>query len=115
MRHNIPDSTISALRELFLRMIRAEMMEAQGAAQAGDDLQQALTILCADARDNNVRAEQLVIAIKRGWASLHQERQRPRAAGPDELLNNVITLCIDEYYAGEPDAFADGFADDESR
>jgi len=98
----IPDSTISALRELFLRMIRAEMMRAEGSARAGDDLAQALAILCSDARRNDIRAEQLVIAIKQGWSSLHQERPRPRAAGPDELLNLVITLCIDEYYAGEP-------------
>ncbi|MGH7622592.1 MAG: hypothetical protein ACREMU_09665, partial [Gemmatimonadaceae bacterium] len=97
-RRTIPDSTISALRELFLRMIRTEMMRADDAPRASDDLLDSIALLCADARRHDVRAEQLVIAIKRGWASLHQERQRPRAAGPDELLNHVITLCIDVYY-----------------
>ena len=106
VRHGIPDSTISALRELFLRMIRAEMMQIEGSARAADDLGRTLTVLCADARRNNVRAEQLVIAIKQGWSSLHQERPRPRAAGPDELLNEVVSLCIDEYYADEPSDLA---------
>ena len=97
-RSSIPDSTISALRELFLRMIRTESMRADGTARAGDDVRDALRVLCADARLHAVRAEQLVIAIKQGWSSLHQEHPRPRVAGPDVLLNHVITLCIDEYY-----------------
>lgn len=101
VRSSIPDSTIAALRELFLRMIRTESMRADGGARADDDARDALRVLCADARRHDVRAEQLVIAIKRGWSSLHQERSRPRTAGPDELLNNVISLCIDEYYAAD--------------
>lgn len=101
MRSSIPASTIAALRELFLRMIRTEIRRADGVARAGEDIRDILRDLCADAREHDVRAEQLVIAIKRGWASLHEERPRPRAIGPDELLNSVISLCIDEYYAEE--------------
>lgn len=100
-RSGIPDSTIAALRELFLRMIRTESMRADDSMRSGDDVRDALRALCADARRSNVRAEQLVIAIKQGWSSLHQERPRPRVAGPDELLNHVITVCIDEYYADD--------------
>ena len=44
------------------------------------------------------KVEQLVIAIKQGWISLHSEHPRARSAGPDGLLNQIITLCIDEYY-----------------
>lgn len=110
VRRNIPDSTISALRELFLRMLHAEMMQAEN-PRTGRGLRQALAILCADARSNDVRAEQLVIAIKQGWASLRQERPRPRTAGPDELLNHVITVCIDEYYPAD----AADLADDQRR
>ena len=65
----------------------------------GEGIREALRELCDDAHRNQVRVEQLVIAIKQGWISLHTEHPRVRTAGPDGLLNQVITLCIDEYYA----------------
>jgi hypothetical protein len=96
----IPESTIAALRELLLHMMRDEPpSDAEAMAHPGEDVRGALRNLCDDAHRNHVRVEQLVIAIKQGWTSLHSERPRARSAGPDELLNQVITLCIDEYYA----------------
>jgi hypothetical protein len=96
----IPESTIAALRELLLRMMRDEPPSStEGSPRASDETRDALRDLCIDARRNRVRVEQLVIAIKQGWTSLHTERPRVRSAGPDGLLNQVITLCIDEYYA----------------
>jgi hypothetical protein len=96
----IPESTIAALRELLLRMMRDEPeSDAEGMAHAGEHVRRELRKLCDDAHRNHVRVEQIVIAIKQGWSSLHSERPRARSAGPDELLNQVITICIDEYYA----------------
>jgi hypothetical protein len=96
----IPESTITALRELLLRMLRDEPSQsAEGSPHAGESLRDALRDLCVDAHRNHVRVEQLVIAIKQGWSSLHSEHPRVRSAGPDGLLNQVITRCIDEYYA----------------
>ncbi len=95
----IPESTIAALRELLVRMVGDEPeRNAEGALRAGGDVRRALRVLCDDARANCIRVEQIVIAIKQGWSSLHSEHPRARSAGPDELLNQVITLCIDEYY-----------------
>jgi hypothetical protein len=97
---NIPESTIDALRELLVQMVRDEPERTpSGAIRAGDAVRRALSALCEDAHQNNVRVEQLVIAIKQGWSSLHSERTRARSEGPDELLNHVITHCIDTYYA----------------
>jgi hypothetical protein len=96
----IPASTIAALRELLVCMVRDEPhANEEGVFRAEGDVRRALRDLCVDARANGVRIEQLVIAIKQGWSSLHSEDPRPRAAGPDEMLNQVVTLCIDEYYA----------------
>jgi hypothetical protein len=96
----IPESTIASLRELLVRMMReAPQSGAGGAGRASDELRGALRDLCDDARRNEVRVEQIVIAIKQGWTSLHSENPRARSEGPDALLNQVITLCIDEYYA----------------
>jgi hypothetical protein len=97
----IPESTIAALSVLLVRMARDEMpLNAEVAVHTSDDARHALRELCENARANRVRVEQLVIAIKQGWSSLHSDNPRSRSAGPDELLNQVITLCIDEYYAG---------------
>ena len=96
----IPESTIASLGELLVHMVRDELeRNAEGVVRAGDDVRRALRALCDDARVNHVRVEQLVIAIKQGWASLHSDRPRARSDGPDEVLNQVITLCIGEYYA----------------
>ncbi|HEV7704691.1 MAG TPA: hypothetical protein VGO46_10380 [Gemmatimonadaceae bacterium] len=98
----IPESTIAALRELLVHMVRDEpSADSEGRARAGDEVRRALRTLCEDARAHRVRVEQLVIAIKQGWSSLHSDHPRARSAGPDELLNHVITLCIDEYYSFE--------------
>lgn len=96
----IPESTIAALSVLLVHMARDEPhLAAEAAARASDDVRRALRDLCENARENKVRVEQIVIAIKQGWSSLHSDRPRSRSAGPDALLNQVITLCIDEYYA----------------
>lgn len=98
----IPATTIAALGELLVRMAHDEpQANEDGVIRAGGEVRRALRNLCGDARTSHVRVEQLVIAIKQGWTSLHSEQPRTRAAGPDEMLNHVIRLCIDEYYAAE--------------
>lgn len=96
----IPESTIAALGELLVSMVRDEpLANEEGLVRAGNEVRRALRYLCEDAHRNRVRVEQLVIAIKQGWSDLHNDHPRARSAGPDALLNQVITLCIDEYYA----------------
>ena len=98
----IPASTIAALSELLVRMMRDESSEnADATVNAGAEVRGALRALCDDARAHRVRVEQLLIAIKQGWASLHNDHPRARSAGPDAMLNQMITLCIDEYYSHE--------------
>jgi hypothetical protein len=96
----IPESTVTALTELLVRMMNDDTSGAAAeSTRLGADVRRALQDLCDDARTHRVRVEQLVIAIKQGWSSLHSEHPRVRADGPDVLLNQVITLCIDEYYS----------------
>ena len=95
----IPESTIAALGELLVCMF-GEVPQAseEGLVRAGELVRRALRDLCEDAHLNRRRVEQLVIAIKQGWSDLHSDHPRTRSVGPDALLNQVITLCIDEYY-----------------
>ena len=81
-------------------MLRGEVPRGtEQPSPASDEVRDALRELCEDAHRNHVRVEQLVIAIKQGWTLLHSDHPRARADGPDALLNQVITSCIDEYYA----------------
>ena len=57
--------------------------------------------LCAAARANEVRAEEVILAIKDGW------RRLPESHGTNRLdaevaLAAVITRCIREYYGPRP-------------
>jgi hypothetical protein len=58
-----------------------------------------------DARADNQRAEQVVIALKRLWEALHDERQAWSREAQLQLLDHLVTRCIDEYYTmpGPPD------------
>lgn len=95
----IPESTIAALGELLVSMVRDEpSANEEGLVRSRNEVCRAVRNLCEDAHRKRVRVEQLVIAIKQGWSDLHNDHPRARSAGPDELLNQVITLCIDEYY-----------------
>jgi hypothetical protein len=60
-----------------------------------EDLHKSLCIACAKARLQRVRAEQLLIDLKQIWMSLPSML----STRTGERLNEVVTACIDEYYA----------------
>jgi hypothetical protein len=60
-----------------------------------DDLHKSLCIACAKARLQRVRAEQLLIDVKQIWMSLPSML----STRTGERLNEIVTACIDEYYA----------------
>ena len=62
-------------------------------------MRRALRLLCEDARRRGVRAEQLVVVIKQAWASLPETRWRPGDDRGAVILERVVSLCIEEYYA----------------
>ena len=46
-----------------------------------------------------MRAEQLVMAVKRSWAGHSQLQRSVSRHGSLEILAQLVTLCIDAYYA----------------
>ncbi len=80
--------TVAALGEAIRRF---------GAEELNGELRAALTQLSDEARAKGVRAEQLIILLKQVWNGL------PMPAVPrDErarMLERLVTLCINEYYA----------------
>lgn len=64
-------------------------------ADIDEDLRKALCIACAKARLQRVRAEQLLIDVKRIWMSIPSMLTTRTGA----RLNEIVTACIAEYYA----------------
>jgi hypothetical protein len=65
-------------------------------------LRRALHALCIDARARNLRPEQLIVIFKQVWSSL-PEIQNRSGNRRQELLDRIVTMCIEEYYATRAD------------
>ena len=62
-------------------------------------LRQAARMLCADARERGMRAEQMLVALKDEWAALADVRRLAQGTARADVTRRFITLCIDEFYA----------------
>jgi hypothetical protein len=63
----------------------------------GQDLEAVLRELCAAARRDGTRAEELVILFKKVWSDRPELRGRTREETA-RLFDRVVTMCIKEYY-----------------
>jgi hypothetical protein len=62
-------------------------------------LRNAMRALCADARRQGLRPEELIVLLKETWRTRPELRTMP----PEEagsLMDQVVTMCIQEYYSG---------------
>lgn len=69
------------------------------AGSGGPDLQTAMRELCADARRQGMRAEELIVLFKKTWA----ERPELQALSREEtsrLFDAMVSLCVEEFYDG---------------
>ena len=59
-----------------------------------------LRALCDEARAERVLPEQLLIEVKQALAILCDSHRVPHGIARTEFISRVVTLCIEEYYAG---------------
>ncbi|HEV7706241.1 MAG TPA: hypothetical protein VGO46_18225 [Gemmatimonadaceae bacterium] len=57
-----------------------------------------LIAVCRQAQRKGVRAESLVIAMKSIWQSIPETRSFARPLAMDSLLNEMVTIALDEFY-----------------
>jgi hypothetical protein len=60
-------------------------------------LQDAMRDLCSAARQQGMRAEELIVLFKKTWS----ERPELRGMSREEtgrLFDSVVTMCVDEFY-----------------
>lgn len=70
-----------------------------GSAVVEREVRDALRVVCDDARRRDLRAEQVIVALKETWAVMPEVGALPPGSVRTELLAYFVTLCIDEYYA----------------
>ncbi len=67
--------------------------------QVAPELHSLLTRVAREAREKNIRPEELLITFKRLWNSL-AESTRPQTADQYERIRQeLVTACIKAYYA----------------
>lgn len=81
------------LRDVLGRLLQDEWRDD---APKGD-LRIALRAACDQARNDGLRAEELLLVLKDAWRDLPDRRALPRI-DTDAALARVVTACIDEYY-----------------
>src|SRR5213076_1196331 len=91
-RPALDPATISELRVALAKSV-----------ESGDHSEQLKTLLAraaAEARANQVQAEQLLVVLKDIWYGLPQLAARPNDERQTRLLQQLIARCIQEYYGG---------------
>jgi len=91
-RGELSDAAVGALR-------RVVQMQLQPALHNGD-LRDAIRVLCSEVHHDGLQAEQLIITVKQTWQSLPEVQRIPPGTPRNEILARIVTLCIEEFYAG---------------
>jgi hypothetical protein len=95
------DRSAEQLPDLIRSVLDSLLGSAQPDMQPIGDLRAALRVTCERARDDGVRAEQLLLVLKATWHDLPGRRQLPHLDG-DAVLARLVTACIAEYYDDDP-------------
>jgi hypothetical protein len=83
--------TLDALRSVMQRAVRK--------GDHGQELQDVLARTASEAHDKEIQAEQLLIIMKDLWYSLPDVRKAEDTDRQTELLQELISHCITQYYA----------------
>jgi hypothetical protein len=83
-------------------LVRALLLEALVAQRAGRGPDAAVRrqtqVMCSCARGVGLPIEHVLVMLKDEWRTTPESRQL-RRQDAERLLERVVTLCIDEYYA----------------
>ena len=87
------------LEATTLDALRAVMQRAVRKGDHGLELQEALARAATEAREKEIHAEQLLVIMKELWHSLPDLRGAADTERQNELLQELISRCITQYYA----------------
>jgi len=81
-----------------LESLRSVMDRALRRGNHGNELQDVLTRAATEAREKAIPPEQLLVIMKDLWHSLPELRRTTDADRQTELLQELISRCIERYY-----------------
>lgn len=81
-----------------LRKVLARHLSHPGVADP--ELAQVLRQIVTEARNRQIRAEQLIVILKHVWDELPDARYAIDREAQDQVRQRLITLCIKAYYGG---------------
>lgn len=87
-----------ALSAESLRALEAAMLTYAASGAAPPSLEPALMLIAAEARAKQLRAEQLLIALKDVWYALPSV-SAPAPHEQNAMLQRIVTLCVRAYYS----------------
>ena len=99
-RNSVPDGP--KLAEASVVALRSALQECLSHSGDAARLQAVLRNIATEARSKQMRAEQLLIALKDVWYSLPQLQRAPEGDEQNRMLQRIVTQCIREYYAARP-------------
>lgn len=92
-----PDSP--ELSEASVTALRSALIEYVSSNDASA-LDRALRLVAAEAREKQMHAERLLVALKDVWFSLPEQRESIDVEQQTRLLQRAVTVCIRAYYGG---------------
>jgi hypothetical protein len=96
---DVPSPKSTSLHSRIEQAIRHEMRCIRAlASPTPSRLRADLRSICADAHRLDMRAELLVIAVKKVWQEIPEARSFARPREMDSLLSDVVTMTLDEFY-----------------
>jgi hypothetical protein len=94
----VSSNAVNATESLTTATHRAiEIALSPSPSEGTHELLPVMRELCATARRDGTRAEELIILFKKVWSDCPEVRTLPRESST-RLFDEVVTLCIKEYY-----------------
>ena len=83
-----------------LTALRSALRTYLAGRPTGGELQRAMQTLCTEAHDRGLRAEELLVRLKHVFYQLPEVQELSHGSDRNDLLNRVVSACIEEYYNG---------------
>jgi hypothetical protein len=99
MAHDSNPTPPPRLSEELIARLRAALISFAGNPVETTELRDTLCAIAREARQKQIRAEHVLIALKEVWGELPQVRFAHDPREQTRALQQLVTLCIREYYA----------------
>ena len=99
MAHDSNPTPQPRLSEETITRLRGALTSFAGDPVETTELRDTLCAMAREARQKQIRAEHVLIALKEVWGELPEVRFAHDSREQTRALQQVVTLCIREYYA----------------